>query len=311
MMRVLLPIDGSEASRSTLYWATEFLNKKKAKIFLITVVYYTPEALVTDEEITEAYRIINEAKTFLQNRGFQIEKAEYVLGTPSKAICEYADQNVIEQIIMGAHGHRRLSQRLLGSVSQGVFKCAKQPVLLLNNVPRPSLEISHPEQLKFGEQLTSPVKILLPVDGSHGAQRTLAWAAMFLDKDKPRIYLLNVYHTRLMERRVQAPDLKSSRRILDQAKTFLSNAGFQIEQTESIEGSPGQTICEYADEQGIHQIIIGSHGHQGIDSFLLGSVSQEVFKCANQPVLLLNNTAEPFLKISHPEEIPLSQKEPS
>lgn len=152
-MKVLIPIDGSECGRSTLEWATGFLDKTSAQIYLLHVIaipqtsYITPEIPMTEYDVKDAIALLDEVRILLENKGFVVEEAQYILGDPARAICQYADDKEIEQIIIGSHGHQGLAEFLMGSVSKDVFKRAKQPVLLINNGKKSSIALSHPEQV--------------------------------------------------------------------------------------------------------------------------------------------------------------------
>lgn len=307
-MKVLLPVDDSEGTQRTLNWVVQFLDRSKVRIYLLHVIYWTVDALVRAEEFEKANQVLTRSCRFFENYGFPVDRSEYVLGTPSRAICEYADKHGVDQIIIGSHGHQGLARILLGSVSRGVFKCASQPVLLFNNMPKPSLEVSRPFAVQLHEAPSYPHKVLMPVDGSRGSKRTLEWAAGFLDKDKTTICLLNVYDF-TPEGRHRYPSVEESQRFLQESRSFLEEHGFRQVESTMVHGSPGQTICDYADNNQVDQIIIGSHGNRGIGNFLMGSTTRAVFECADQPVIVLNNTDRPTLRISHPEDVHLTQQE--
>ena len=55
--------------------------------------------------------------------------------------------------------------------------------------------------------------------------------------------------------------------------------------------SPGTVILEYADEQDIDLIIMGTHGRRGLRHLLLGSVAEEVVRLAERPVLTVRQGA--------------------
>jgi len=54
-----------------------------------------------------------------------------------------------------------------------------------------------------------------------------------------------------------------------------------------VEGSPIETILEYADEHGVTQIIIGSEGRSGVSRVLLGSIAEGVARDADVPVTIV------------------------
>jgi nucleotide-binding universal stress UspA family protein len=132
------------------------------------------------------------------------------------------------------------------------------------------------------------MKVLLPLDGSKCSQHTVRWAVGFLDPARDRIYLLNVYDY-TPEGHYRVPSLSESDTLLSQGKYLFQRQGFTVETQDSVLGTPGKTICAYAQEHGIDQIVMGSHGHQRLAKFLMGSVSEEVFRCFPGQVVILNN----------------------
>lgn len=54
-----------------------------------------------------------------------------------------------------------------------------------------------------------------------------------------------------------------------------------------LEGKPAETIVEYATENEVDQIVIGSAGRSGISRMLLGSVAEAVARQATVPVTIV------------------------
>jgi nucleotide-binding universal stress UspA family protein len=52
-------------------------------------------------------------------------------------------------------------------------------------------------------------------------------------------------------------------------------------------GSPQNEILQFANEQGVDLIVMGSHGRTGISRLLMGSVAEAVMRRANCPVLVV------------------------
>ena len=67
----------------------------------------------------------------------------------------------------------------------------------------------------------------------------------------------------------------------------LSSEGIPVK-TEAIEGNrPGETIVDYARDNGMALIVIATHGHTGFKNLLLGSVATRVLHNSPVPVLLI------------------------
>ena len=82
--------------------------------------------VATDEEsepLTEALRLAEDA-------GVEA-RAQLLRGDPVDEIVAYADTIDADLIVVGSRGHGALSSALLGSVSRGVLREARRPVLVV------------------------------------------------------------------------------------------------------------------------------------------------------------------------------------
>lgn len=132
-MKVLLPIDGTDCSQKTIEWATTFLDKASSQIYLLYVIDLAVGVPLVDLDTQQALSSLENAKGILEGKGFKVAESHYIVDAPVDAICKYADETGIDQIVLGSHGKQGLAKFLLGSVSEGVFKHAKQQVLIHRN----------------------------------------------------------------------------------------------------------------------------------------------------------------------------------
>jgi nucleotide-binding universal stress UspA family protein len=54
------------------------------------------------------------------------------------------------------------------------------------------------------------------------------------------------------------------------------------------EGSPAEIIVKYADDEGMDITVMGTHGRSGVDRYVLGSVTEQVVRRSEIPVLTVN-----------------------
>ncbi|WP_137284305.1 universal stress protein [Halorussus salinisoli] len=54
------------------------------------------------------------------------------------------------------------------------------------------------------------------------------------------------------------------------------------------EGTPAETIVEYAAAEDAEMIVMGTHGRSGVDRYVLGSVTEQVVRTSEVPVLTVN-----------------------
>jgi len=54
------------------------------------------------------------------------------------------------------------------------------------------------------------------------------------------------------------------------------------------EGSPAETIVGYAEDEAVDMVVMGTHGRSGVDRYVLGSVTEQVVRRSEVPVLTVN-----------------------
>ncbi|MDR3272472.1 MAG: universal stress protein [Flavobacteriaceae bacterium] len=146
MKSILVPIDFSKSSDYIIEEAVEFAKSAHAKIYLLHVAsldlgfvigdtgfQYMPEleAAGMKSETDELSKY--EEKIKQENLDVEIFIKQ---GIPSEVVLQTADEKDIDIIVMGSHGRGFFMEAILGSVSRGVIKGAKIPVLI---IPREKL----------------------------------------------------------------------------------------------------------------------------------------------------------------------------
>lgn len=89
-----------------------------------------PMAVVTVSSDSRAgHGLLDEAGSFLEPHGVEVEKI-LESGQPVEGILTAADREHCDLIVMGAYGHSRVRELLLGSTTDGILRKARVPVLL-------------------------------------------------------------------------------------------------------------------------------------------------------------------------------------
>ena len=132
--------------------------------------------------------------------------------------------------------------------------------------------------------------VLVPTDGSPAADAAVEHAVRLADRFDSTIHALYVVDATAYSALESGTDLVSEAlegegedavaRIAEAA----DDEGLPVIET-VVSGTAYRSILEYADEEGIDMIVMGTHGRQGIDRYLLGSVTERVVRSADQPVL--------------------------
>ena len=133
--------------------------------------------------------------------------------------------------------------------------------------------------------------LLVPLDGSEQADEALAYA--YEEFPDATVTLLHVINPARAGYGAQAGLPSFSEEWYDEAEAaaeeLLAAAREEIPETTTVEtatevGQPARTIVDYADDNDIDEIVIGSHGRRGISRVLLGSVAENVARRADVPV---------------------------
>jgi nucleotide-binding universal stress UspA family protein len=75
--------------------------------------------------------------------------------------------------------------------------------------------------------------------------------------------------------------------IIADAKDIAGDSGLQNVKTVVREGKPARTLLEYAKDNGIDLVVVGSRGIGELDASLLGSVSQKISLLSGCTVMIV------------------------
>jgi nucleotide-binding universal stress UspA family protein len=138
---ILVPCDFSAYAERAYTWAIGLAEKWGAKIILVHAaqlftslgypesVYLLDMKKMEDEILADAEKRLQE---FVAKKGSSpvVVEARAVTGDPFWEICQTAEKERADLIVMGSHGRTGLAHVLLGSVAERVVRHAPCPVLV-------------------------------------------------------------------------------------------------------------------------------------------------------------------------------------
>lgn len=144
MKKILVPVDGSAASRKAAETAIETAKEKNAELTFIYVVYI-PDLMsdaqfglrVRDDILTLKASAEETGEKFLDkfvgelDTGYLAVKKMVVSGQPDEEIVKLAREDAFDLIIMGRRGFSRIKRFFVGSVTQRVISDSPCPVLVV------------------------------------------------------------------------------------------------------------------------------------------------------------------------------------
>ena len=135
-------------------------------------------------------------------------------------------------------------------------------------------------------------KVLVPIDGSASATEAIKKAVEYVQAVKDaEILFLQVSNVNQLSINACFTD-KVLEAIAEAGKAIISQAQSMIPEGVkasdfTMTGSPAVAIVDFANEQKVDMIVMGSRGLTGITEFVMGSVSTNVVQAAKVPVLVV------------------------
>jgi nucleotide-binding universal stress UspA family protein len=278
-MRILLGLDPSDASQLALQEVARRPWPSGTSIQVLTVVdLYQPWTLtpIAEQVTASANDLVKRGADLLRSRGL---KADGIVlsGEARTVILDQAAALKVDLIVAGAHGVSALERFLLGSVSRAILKFAACSVEVVRANP-------NRDESRF--------RVLLAADGSAGSENAAKSIAGRPWPAGTEVHVLSVVELGLSALQAafeiptfDAAHLESQRQQAMQraqnaiaaAVGILEPTGMKVSDSISVlVSSPKEIILDEASSRAADLIVLGSHGHRGIDRFLLGSVSEEV-----------------------------------
>jgi len=293
-MKILLAIDSSAASQVAVDQVASRPWPANSQVRVLTVVELSqPFALapVIEEVNARARQLVEEAAQRLRSQGAQAE-AKVGQGDPKTVILEHATELDADLIVMGAHGSSAIERFLVGSVSRSVLRHAHCSVELVRT------SASHTIR-----------NVLIGVDGSAGSRDAVELTAARPWPAGTEFRVLSVVDLGMSALQaafeipaLDAANLETQRAAamqrtedaIDSARRVLEAAGLQSSPSISVlVASPKEVILDEAAAWPADLIVVGSHGHGGLDRFLLGSTSETVATHAACSVAVMRKPVRP------------------
>ncbi len=280
-MKVLIPVDGSDASTAALDFVASRLKVAEAlpdpDVRLLNVQWPIPpraaraagKELVRSYHQAEAEGVLKPALRRLAAQGVEA-KARYVVGHPAQVVSGAAVQGHPDLVVMGSRGQSALGGLVFGSVTQAVLAAGSTPLLVLRGGAAPARD---------------SLRVAIAVDGSKyglaAARYVLEHRALFGPKATYRL-------VHVVSGRTGDPSFEET---TAPALALFEKAGIVAQAVRLTGESAGDVIARYVQRNKTDLLVMGSHGRTPLKSLLLGSVATRVASQCPLPLLLVRPRA--------------------
>jgi nucleotide-binding universal stress UspA family protein len=281
--RVLLAVDGSEASEHAIQVAAALSWPSGTVITVLTAVHDLPRAggevlSVTPDDASRIEALFTDAARLEGRPAPQIRRV-LVEGTPERAIVDAARRLRVQLIVVGSRGHGALATTLLGSVAATVADRADRPVLIA--------------------RAPTARRILLAADGSSCGTAAEEWLLRWPLFASSEVRVVSVAPFPVapgegpghgVREGATAGDAgtrasEEANRIAFESHARLAEAGIAAS-VEVREGDAAGEILGAANEWA-DLVVVGCRGRTGLRRLVLGSVSRAVMVGARCSVLVI------------------------
>lgn len=283
--KVMLATDLSVASDRVV----EYMNTLRAldcrEVVLTYVIYVKHLVGLSDVLKDEASPRLDAQKAALEAEGFKVS-VETPVGVPGVEITHLALDTGCKAIVIGSHGHSLARDIALGGVATDVVHRAELPVLVVR------LQILADDEPLCCRVVSTDVlsHMLYATDFSDNSERAFQYVEELARSGCKKMTLMHVQDvSRIrphLEDRLQEFN-KIDRSRLERMASRLYDLGVQEIDLEIPYGAPSKEIVDFVQSKCPSIVVMGTHGHGFIADIFAGSVSHNVARLSQSPVLLI------------------------
>jgi len=264
---ILIPLDGTESVEEILVYATSITPRSDTDILLLHIL---PTGQVQAADAVNSH--IEEIHHSLAGGGWGVN-SQTRMGDAVEEIVKFAMLHSATMLLMSTHGRSGLERIREGSVTEQVLKQSPCPVFILHSTRAEPFD-------KRVEDLYR--RILVPLDGTKASAAILECVERFATAHDSEVI---IFHDEL-EAADAAEDRAAIKESLQDHSVALANAGLKVTLDMSTYKRPIREILGKIDELKIDLVSMATHGESGARRALDESVTAEVIRHANCPLLV-------------------------
>lgn len=291
-VNILIAHDFSDCSTQALNYGIEFAIENQAILhFLyIDVQFQAPGSPVVSDH-PDASELKEKLTTEIDNSfvalgftiddipGFHFEVQRAVSAAP--AIVAYCADHDIDLVVLGTHGRKGITRKMLGSVAEEVVRLAPCTVFTVQ------------EELPFKPLVSRLRAVAVPFDFSHHAHKALLFAkevAATFDATLDVIHVIEEHLHHSFYREGIAGVYDSGVNLEEKVQTALIRIIEELPgkpvpvEITVLTGHPVKETVAWTKKQSHNLIVISTAGHTGLERAMLGSVAERIVRLAPCPV---------------------------
>lgn len=265
MKRILVPCDFSHSAIQAYKFAIEMAAASGGEVIMVRIIDLTP-LYVDSLNVNPYYLHVSSVRNDLEEDAWSdFEKLQQVVdsknvkvtfvtaqGTVCQTLLNQIRQQEADLIVMGTNGVHGLKEFLIGSNTEKMVQCAPVPVFVIHRA----------------QSISSIKNIIFPTEIDLSQN-------MVIDKIKKlQVFFGAQLHLLYIKTPINAAATEELAMSLHDMAHFYSLSDYSVHIREQNNVEEG--IIKFATEKGQSIIAMGTHGNQGLNHFMTGSIAESV-----------------------------------
>lgn len=279
---ILVAYDGSEGAQFALDWAKDLARANGSKVTIVTA--FVPPQIADGATLGYAWypdytkwygaiekrsrEAVESAASILNEQGIEAQSI-VVEGHAGRTIARLAGDKRVDLVLVGASRGGRIQRAILGSTAESLLSQAPCNVLIARGPPQPR-------------------RVLVATDGSNVSYRAIAYAYHRASQTSADLIVEHVLELP-GETLDDVPPQEFVKAVAD--RLDLPEAPANVRYVLDV-GHPAKAILKRAEDDDAGLIVVGSHGKDRLERFVIGSTSRRVASEAHTSVLVVRDVKE-------------------
>ncbi len=293
MIRILVPLDGSDLAEHALTHATAIARSFESEVLLLRVLTVAGNSVRSTVDSVDWQLHRRQAQAYLErhveelkNQGIKVNGYLEEGKVADQVLC-FAHQNNVDLITLTAYGRGGIGQFDRGGTVQKIVSAAHVSVLVVH----PVHGISNDRDFRYR-------RIMVPVDVSTGSQWALTLASAIAQIHHAELLLVHVVHEPRLPR--SARTTRESRELVERITTIsgmdatkrmqeLRNqlpANLQVETEIIVSKHVQYALNRIAEDRNVSLVVFSAHSGQQSPDWQYGPVPEFMLAHSNKPILV-------------------------
>lgn len=295
---LLVPLDGSAIAECTLPHLVALARAYQARVSLVRVLDCSSETILEKTPTGPLQWKLSkaEAKAYLEEVAQRLRLEAHIDAEPvviegqvAQRICEFAQSNDVDLVLISSHGQSGLSRWNVSSVVRKIVQRVHRSVMIVR-------------AYNAGEHALDDMRykrMLIPLDGSQRAECVFATAVTLARFYEAQLLLSHVIVKPQLPRQVTLTDndeklmkyfvVRSQKILAQYMKELRNRLSYPFEPRLLIYNDVSLALHNLVDEAEVDLVLLSAHGYSGARRWPYGNITTSFIDYGSTPLLIVQD----------------------